>query len=159
MYSVNSNCPLRQLGFPIRKSPDQSLLTAPRGGIVVRHVLLRLLVPRHPPCALISLTSAPVVSVDPALKLFSLIRNLCRGGKKVFKMPESTRNNLRFTFSKEKTCIYKRKDHLDVSAILFFRYPVFKVQFVPCFSKRKRLVEPSGIEPLTSCLQGRRSPS
>ena len=56
MYSVVGNCPLRQLGFPIRKSPDQSLLTAPRGGIVVRHVLLRLLVPRHPPCALTSLT-------------------------------------------------------------------------------------------------------
>jgi hypothetical protein len=56
MYSAGSNCPLRQLGFPIRKSPDQCLLTAPRGGIVVRHVLLRLLVPRHPPCALTSLT-------------------------------------------------------------------------------------------------------
>ena len=31
MYSDVSNRPLRRLGFPIRKSPDQSLLTAPRG--------------------------------------------------------------------------------------------------------------------------------
>jgi hypothetical protein len=56
MYSVMSDWLLHQPGFPIRTSPDQSLLTAPRGLIVVRHVLLRLLVPRHPPCALSSLT-------------------------------------------------------------------------------------------------------
>ena len=31
MDSVVSNTPLRVLGFPIRTSPDQSLLTAPRG--------------------------------------------------------------------------------------------------------------------------------
>ena len=31
MNSVMSNCPLRQLGSPIRKSPDQRLLTASRG--------------------------------------------------------------------------------------------------------------------------------
>src|SRR5690606_20524532 len=48
---------LHHVGFPIRTSPDQSLLTAPRGHIVVRHVLLRLLVPRHPPCALYNLTT------------------------------------------------------------------------------------------------------
>ena len=56
MYSGMSNCELPQLGFPIRTPPDQSLLTAPRGSFVVRHVLRRLLAPRHPPCALISLT-------------------------------------------------------------------------------------------------------
>src|SRR6476620_1411927 len=56
MYSVMSNWKLPQLGFPIRTSPDQSLLTAPRGSFVVRHVLHRLLAPRHPPCALSSLT-------------------------------------------------------------------------------------------------------
>ena len=30
MYSLEGNTPLRVLGFPIRKSPDQSSLTAPR---------------------------------------------------------------------------------------------------------------------------------
>ena len=56
MNSVASNCALPQLGSPIRTSLDQSLLTAPQGSFVVRHVLLRLLAPRHPPCALTSLT-------------------------------------------------------------------------------------------------------
>jgi len=57
MYSVMSDWVLLQPGFPIRTPPDQSLLTAPRGSFVVRHVLLRLLAPRHPPCALSSLTN------------------------------------------------------------------------------------------------------
>ena len=90
MDSVWSNTPLRVLGFPIRKSPDQSLLTAPRGGIVVRHVLLRLLVPRHPPCALTSLTICSGDSACASLQLYSLNNNLFRGGKKVCK----SRNNL-----------------------------------------------------------------
>lgn len=62
MYSVVSNWKLPQLGFPIRTPPDQSLLTAPRGSFVVRHVLHRLLAPRHPPCALSSLTIIAPVS-------------------------------------------------------------------------------------------------
>jgi hypothetical protein len=45
------------VGFPIRKSTDQRLLTAPRGLSQFCHVLLRLLVPRHPPNALTSLTT------------------------------------------------------------------------------------------------------
>jgi hypothetical protein len=43
-------------GFPIRRSTDRRLLTAPRGLSQFCHVLLRLLVPRHPPNALNSLT-------------------------------------------------------------------------------------------------------
>ncbi len=70
MYSVMSNWKLPQLGFPIRTPPDQSLLTAPRGSFVVRHVLHRLLAPRHPPCALSSLTSCS--GFDCSLPLFCL---------------------------------------------------------------------------------------
>ncbi len=44
-------------GFPIRKSPDQSLLSGSPKLIAASHVLHRLLAPRHPPCALNSLTS------------------------------------------------------------------------------------------------------
>ena len=69
MYSGMSNCELPQLGFPIRTPPDQSLLTAPRGSFVVRHVLRRLLAPRHPPCALISLTFASVFGLFAPLVL------------------------------------------------------------------------------------------
>ena len=57
MYSLIGDWALPQPGFPIRTSPDQSLLTAPRGNFAVRRVLRQLLAPRHPPCALISLTT------------------------------------------------------------------------------------------------------
>src|SRR6476659_7910933 len=42
-------------GFPIRKSPDRSLVADSPRLIAGSYVLLRLLVPRHPPCALINL--------------------------------------------------------------------------------------------------------
>lgn len=77
-----SNWKLPQLGFPIRTPPDQSLLTAPRGSFVVRHVLHRLLAPRHPPCALSSLTNCSkeqmqsTVFIETCLHKFSLKRNV-----------------------------------------------------------------------------------
>ncbi len=56
---------IRIAGCPIRKSPDQSLLTAPRGNIGVRPVLHRLLAPRHPPCALTCFSSRTLVKMLP----------------------------------------------------------------------------------------------
>ena len=53
MYSAGSD-PCGS-GFPIRKSPDQSLVSSSPGLIAAAHVLLRLQVPRHPSCALILL--------------------------------------------------------------------------------------------------------
>ena len=44
-------------GFPIRKSPGQSLLGGSPELIAAFHVLHRLLTPGHPPCALIHLTT------------------------------------------------------------------------------------------------------
>ena len=46
-----------QSGFPIRKSPDRSLVADSPGLIAGSYVLHRLLVPRHPPCALINLAT------------------------------------------------------------------------------------------------------
>ena len=43
-------------GFPIRKSPDHSSFTSSPGLIAGYNVLHRLLVPRHPPIALSSLS-------------------------------------------------------------------------------------------------------
>ena len=43
-------------GCPIRKSPDQSLLSGSPKLIAASHALHRLLAPRHSPCALSSLT-------------------------------------------------------------------------------------------------------
>ena len=44
------------VGFPIRKSPDQSLFASSPKLIAGYHVFRRLSLPRHPPCALIRLT-------------------------------------------------------------------------------------------------------
>ena len=51
-----SACAARS-GFPIRKSPDQSVFGRSPKLIVAYNVLRRLCTPRHPPCALISLTT------------------------------------------------------------------------------------------------------
>ena len=44
------------IGFPIQKSPDLSLFSDSPKLIAANHVFHRLLAPRHPPCALCSLT-------------------------------------------------------------------------------------------------------
>jgi hypothetical protein len=57
MCSDRGDGQLRPTGFPIRKSPDQSLVADSPGLIAGSNVLHRLLVPRHPPCALINLAT------------------------------------------------------------------------------------------------------
>src|SRR5476649_1708287 len=55
MYSGVSTTALPVVGFPIRKSRGQRLVSTSPELIAAAHVLLRLLAPRHPPCALILL--------------------------------------------------------------------------------------------------------
>src|SRR3954469_826785 len=55
MYSVRRTAALPAVGFPIRTSSDQSLVSGSPGLFAATHVLLRLLSPRHPSCALCSL--------------------------------------------------------------------------------------------------------
>src|SRR5205809_7737437 len=43
---------LPRVGFPIRTSRDQRMVSSFPGLFAAAHVLLRLLAPRHPPCAL-----------------------------------------------------------------------------------------------------------
>src|SRR5262249_14383335 len=50
-----------QSGFPIRRSPDRSLVADSPGLIAGSYVLHRLLVPRHPPCALTNLANTYVM--------------------------------------------------------------------------------------------------
>src|SRR6185437_6139560 len=57
MCSGRGDGQLRPPGFPIRKSPDHSLVAGSPGLIAGSNVLHRLLVPRHPPCALINLAT------------------------------------------------------------------------------------------------------
>src|SRR5213596_750059 len=56
MCSTGDNAALPALGFPIRESTGQRLFSASPWLIAAVHALLRLLVPRHPPCALTILT-------------------------------------------------------------------------------------------------------
>src|SRR5436309_2645023 len=55
MYSARSTRALPRVGFPIRRSRDQRLVSTSPALIAAAHVLHRLLAPRHPPCALVLL--------------------------------------------------------------------------------------------------------
>ena len=57
MYSALDNAELPALGFPIRTSPDQSLVSGSPRLFAATHVLHRLSAPRHPPHALSSLVT------------------------------------------------------------------------------------------------------
>ena len=67
MCSGRGDEQLRSTGFPIRKSPDRCLVTDSPGLIAGSYVLLRLLVPRHPPCALINLATTDDARVHCAV--------------------------------------------------------------------------------------------
>ena len=100
------------LGFPIRTSPCQRSLASSTGLIAGSCVLHRLLVPRHPPCALNHLTQFLTRHASPS--------------------------------------------RLPGSALA--RPPPLLCECERTL-KRTDVVEASGIEPLTPCLQSRRSPS
>src|SRR5215210_4079427 len=55
MYSARRTRALPRVGFPIRRSRDQRLVSTSPALIAAAHVLHRLLAPRHPPCALVLL--------------------------------------------------------------------------------------------------------
>jgi hypothetical protein len=57
MCSGEGTRALPRVGFPIRKSSDQRLISSSPRLIAAVHVLHRLQVPRHPPCALSFLIS------------------------------------------------------------------------------------------------------
>jgi hypothetical protein len=78
MYSGRGNAALPALGFPIRESAGQRMFSSLPRLIAAVHALHRLLVPRHPPCALTILTviepdaeSRPVL-VIPVFKLANI---------------------------------------------------------------------------------------
>jgi hypothetical protein len=71
-------------GCPIRKSPDQSLLSGSPKLIAASHALHRLLAPRHSPYALSSLTifantTRQLIAVITRIQLSKNKRNVERG--------------------------------------------------------------------------------
>src|SRR5690349_4194826 len=69
MCSAQDGVALPTSGFPIRASAGHWLFSASPRLIAAVHALLRLLVPRHPPCALTILT----VILGRALRLYPVI--------------------------------------------------------------------------------------
>src|SRR2546423_13169720 len=63
MYSARSTRALPRIGFPIRRSRDQRLVSTSPALIAAAHVLHRLLAPRHPPCALVLLNEKNTLCV------------------------------------------------------------------------------------------------
>src|SRR5437762_12541447 len=55
MYSADDTRALPRVGFPIRRSRGQRLVSTSPGLFAAAHVLHRLSAPRHPPCALVLL--------------------------------------------------------------------------------------------------------
>jgi hypothetical protein len=123
MYSVTDVPTLPGTGFPIQKSPDQSLFSSSPKLIAACHVFHRLLTPRHPPFALNSLATKQLTQ---SYQTFSCTY------KQIVK--EQCDDNL----YKKNNCLLLKKS----SQVLLLT-----------------LVEVNGFEPMTSCVQGRRSPS
>src|SRR5262249_39433362 len=63
MDSARRKRALPRVGFPIRRSRDQRLVSTSPALIAAAHVLHRLLAPRHPPCALVLLIERSTLSV------------------------------------------------------------------------------------------------
>ena len=152
MNSVYSTPPLREVGFPIRKSPGQSLFSNSPKLFAANHVLHRLLPPRHPPSALYSLTinRAGQHMAFATIDLYILQARRSQLGK-IFSYQRSTdsknhsptcsgRAHLRGCLCSSCTSLERRETRLSSESAW-------------------DLVELDGIEPTTSGLQSPRSPS
>ena len=116
-------CPdITRDGFPHSETPGSKFVCNYPRLIAAYRVLHRLLVPRHPPCALSNLN-------------------------RILSIPNDTQNNVE-------------------DARFLILYEVVKDQVQPCPQARKteskfqnQFMEITGIEPVTSGLQSRRSPN
>jgi hypothetical protein len=87
MCSGDGNWTLLQLGFPIRTSPDHSSVVNFPGLIADSYVLLRLLMPRHPPCALSSLSF--LINHKIATKMLASTMQFSRYGRYLPRRPRT----------------------------------------------------------------------
>lgn len=154
MYSPEHVTVFTMTGFPIQKSPDQSLLSNSPKLIAAFHVFHRLPAPRHPPFALYSLAT-----IKPQIKFKRFNANIQIQRHRKF---HPCKKNYKSFYScllydttplESLVQILSERDHSSGSCCFILTFNRL--------SKNKELivVEDSGIEPLTSCVQGRRSPS
>ena len=71
MYSGDGYCPITGSGFPHSEIPGSKLAYSSPRLIAVYRVLHRLLVPRHPPCALYSLTNLVIAFITKVFRIVS----------------------------------------------------------------------------------------
>ena len=76
IYSAEDDQALPWPGFPIRRSAGQRLFSASPRLIAAVHVLHRLLVPRHPPCALSILTDTHYFTITMQISRYAQDRAL-----------------------------------------------------------------------------------
>ena len=164
MDSARGTAALPAVGFPIRTSPDQSLVSGSPTLFAATHVLLRLLSPRHPSCALCSLVivSLPWRTLSVGSIAVPLMHALRSGGRAA-----STRVELAppWTPPTAQGSSDPRRPGSSAAPWLTGDTPT-TTQLLPtsclriCGCQRTPiLVEPIGIEPTTSSLQSWRSPS
>jgi hypothetical protein len=132
MDSALDNAELPALGFPIRRSPDQSLVDGSPRLIAATHVLHRLSAPRHPPHALSSLVTRSSFSRNAAVWCGSRPRS-------------------RSTSTWTRACSRMRYSISKLSVPSF----VCGFQRASRANCLEKIVELNGIEPMTSCLQSR----
>jgi hypothetical protein len=135
---------INQSGFPHSEIPGSKPACGSPGLIAACHVLHRLLAPRHSPYALSSLT-----------KIFTYTLRVC--GQKTTDCG---------VFSCQRSCNLEIRDFeiwrfgVDLVKELFGDYPISKFSPSRQIAKSPHsVVENTGLEPVTSWLQTRRSPS
>lgn len=102
------------MGFPIRKSPDHRLCTTYPKLIADYHVLLRLMKPRHPPCA---------------LTLFTLVKNIVAN--------KNAYDFYYYYFALLEFCLcqyYKANSHTSAEVIQVLLGICFPLYYDECFS-------------------------
>ena len=166
MNSADASIRLRMDGFPIRRFPGQGLFDSYPRLIAAFRVLLRLLAPRHPPYALSSLT-AILIADGPerrrreelrALSSRLKIKRVCATSHySVVKDPLASHrgeavSSIRAAF--DSPVRLRGTKPADAG-----RWPLCGGRHRNRGTSGRELVETSGLEPPTSGLQSRRSPS
>ena len=140
MYSAIDIPVLTRMGFPIQKSPGQSLFNSSPKLIAVSHVFHRHPTPRHPPSALPNL----------AIKIFHL-RHWATFPQAPLKLHYSI-----FSFQRTILGLPPMSSKLKAQSQIYSLNKFFSFELS---TLSNILVEVNGIEPMTSCVQGRCSPN
>jgi hypothetical protein len=112
-YSAEDDQTLLWPGFPIRKSAGQRLFSASPRLIAAVRVLHRLLVPRHPPCALSILT-----------EIHTTLLQLCRFQGACEAMPhrlEKPRHFRARSFKTEQRCLRSARSRASRTRSTYFQ--------------------------------------